>query len=180
LPLFDALINIVVLLAILVVLVVVHEFGHFAVARAADVKVHEFGIGFPPRARILARDRETVYTLNWLPIGGFVRLEGEEGSSDDPRSFVRQPLPTRLAILLSGVLMNFLLAWVIFSLIAGFADPTIVARVDTVEPGSPAARAGLVGGRQIGTTSRGQPVYDDSGDVRRRLADKRRSTTAAT
>jgi regulator of sigma E protease len=165
LPLFDALVNIVLLLAILVVLVVVHEFGHFAVARAAGVKVHEFGVGFPPRARILARDRETLYTLNWLPIGGFVRLEGEEGSSDDPRSFVRQPLPTRLAILLAGVLMNFLLAWVIFSLIAGFADPTIVARVDTVEPGSPAARAGLVGGKQIGTTPRGQPIYDDSGDV---------------
>ena len=63
------------------------------------MRVHEFGIGFPPRARILARDKETIYTLNWLPIGGFVRLEGEEGESEDPRAFVNQPLRTRLAIL---------------------------------------------------------------------------------
>jgi regulator of sigma E protease len=103
--------------------------------------------------------------LNWLPIGGFVRLEGEEGGSTDPRSFVRQRLPVRLAILLAGVVMNFLLAWVIFTLIAGFADPTIVARVDTVEAGSPAARAGLVGGKQTGTTDQGQATYDDSGDL---------------
>jgi regulator of sigma E protease len=161
----DGLITLALFFLILIVLVVVHEFGHFIVARLAHVRVHEFGIGFPPRARIFARDRETIYTLNWLPIGGFVRLEGEEGGSSDPRSFVRQALPVRLAILLAGVVMNFLLAWVIFTLIAGFADPTIVARVDTVEAGSPAARAGLVGGKQTGTNDQGLPIYDESGDL---------------
>ena len=70
------------LLVILVVLVVIHEFGHFVVARRAGVTVHEFGIGFPPRAKILGKDKKgTIYTLNWLPIGGFVRLEGEEGET---------------------------------------------------------------------------------------------------
>ena len=163
--LIDGLVTLGLFFGILVVLVVVHEFGHFIVARLAGVRVHEFGIGFPPRARIFARDKETIYSLNWLPIGGFVRLEGEEGSSNDPRSFVRQSLPVRLAILFAGVLMNFLLAWVIFTLIAGFADPTIVARVDAVQAGSPAARAGIVPGKQIATNERGEPVYDESGEV---------------
>src|SRR5919106_2862043 len=120
----DGLIDILLLLSILVVLVVIHEFGHFIVARRAKVRVHEFGIGFPPRAKVLGNDGETTYTLNWLPIGGFVRLEGEEGESYNPRSFVRQRLGTRLLILLAGVAMNFVLAFLIFSLIAGLADPS--------------------------------------------------------
>ncbi len=61
----------------------------------AKVRVHEFGIGFPPRALILGTDKETVYTLNWLPIGGFVRLEGEDGESSDPRAFVNAPVCAR-------------------------------------------------------------------------------------
>src|SRR5262245_17389971 len=118
----NGLIDVVLLLVILVVLVVIHEFGHFIVARRVGVTVHEFGIGFPPRALTFAKDKlGTIYTLNWLPIGGFVRMEGEEGESDDPRSFVRQKLPTRLAILLAGVTMNILLAFVLLTLIAGFA-----------------------------------------------------------
>lgn len=159
------LISILVVLAILVVLVVIHEFGHFVVARRAHVRVHEFGIGFPPRARILGRDKETVYTLNWLPLGGFVRLEGEEGESDDPRAFVNSPLRTRLLILFAGVGMNFLLAFVIFMLIAWFSDPTWTARVGLVQPGSPAAAAGIKAGTQIGTDANGNPTYDESGDL---------------
>lgn len=162
---FDAGINIVTLLVILVTLVVLHELGHFVMARLAGVRVHEFGIGFPPRALILRRGSETLYTLNWLPIGGFVRLEGEDGDSEDPRSFVRQPLRTRLLILLAGVAMNFLLAWVIFSFIAASGDPVVGVRVGAVQPGSPAASIGLVGGVQVGTNADGLPLYDDSGDL---------------
>lgn len=162
---FDAGLNILTLLAILVTLVVLHELGHFVAARLAGVRVHEFGIGFPPRALILRRGKETVYTLNWLPIGGFVRLEGEDGDSEDPRSFVRQPLGTRLVILAAGVAMNFLLAWVIFSFIAGAADPTYAVRVVSVEPGSPAAIAGLQGGQPTGeVTEDGLPIHDLTGD----------------
>jgi regulator of sigma E protease len=160
------LINIFLLLVILVVLVVIHELGHFVVARRAGVTVHEFGVGFPPRAKVLGTDKQgTVYTLNWLPIGGFVRLEGEEGESDDPRSFVRQRLPTRLGILLAGVTMNLVLAFVIFAAIAGLADPVVNARIGFVEPDSPAAAAGLRGGVQTGTDADGDPTYDESGDV---------------
>jgi regulator of sigma E protease len=158
--------NIVTLLLILVTLVVLHELGHFIVARLAGVRVHEFGVGFPPRAAILHRGKETLYTLNWLPIGGFVRLEGEDGDSEDPRSFVRQSLRTRLVILMAGVVMNFLLAWLIFALIAGLADPVQTVRIDSVLPGSPAERAGLIGGLPTGqTTTNGDPIYDESGDL---------------
>jgi regulator of sigma E protease len=146
-------INVVVLLAVLVVLVLIHEFGHFIVARRVGVKVHEFGIGFPPRARVLHQGKETAYTLNWLPIGGFVRLEGEDGDSDDPRSFVRQPLRTRMVILLAGVVMNLLLAWALMSAVA-YSEPTmtmILTELPASADGSPspAQQAGLVAGDRI-------------------------------
>jgi regulator of sigma E protease len=161
----NGLINVVLLLVILVGLVVIHEFGHFIVARRAGVRVHEFGIGFPPRALTYHTDKQgTAYTLNWLPIGGFVRMEGEEGESHDPHSFVRQGLGRRLAILLAGVTMNILLAFVIFTGIALFADPVSIATIGGVVPDSPAASIGLIGGKQIDTTDTGIPIYDDSGD----------------
>lgn len=161
----NGVINVVLLLAFLLPLVLIHEFGHFLVARRARVTVHEFGIGFPPRAKVLGTDSQgTEYTLNWLPIGGFVRLEGEEGRSADPNAFINRGLRTRLLILLAGVTMNLVLAFVVFSGIAGFADPTIGAQVLHVQPGSPAEQAGLLGGQQVDTTPDGIPVYDYSGD----------------
>jgi len=139
----DTAVTVVVFLLILVAIVLVHELGHFISARLAKVRVREFGIGFPPRARRLWNDGETDYTLNWLPIGGFVLMEGEDGDSDDPRSFSRQRLSTRVAILCAGVLMNFLLAVAIFSAIAFVFEPTAQVRVDSVAAGSPAATVGL-------------------------------------
>ncbi len=107
----------------------------------------EFGIGFPPRAKVLGNRGETLYTLNWLPIGGFVKLEGEDGDEDDdPRSFTAQGLSTKLLILVAGVAMNVVLSFVIFTGIALGGDPTIGFRVGTVQPDSPAAAAGLHSG----------------------------------
>ena len=104
---FQSIITIVLFILILGVLVIIHELGHFFTARAFKVRVLEFGIGFPPRAKVLASGGETVYTLNWLPIGGFVKLEGEDGTDpDDPRSFSHQGLPKKLTILIAGVVMN--------------------------------------------------------------------------
>lgn len=160
----DGLLDIVILLAMLVGLVLIHELGHFVMARRAGVRVHEFGVGFPPRAAILHRGKETIYSLNWLPIGGFVRLEGEEGESADPRAFVNASLATRLRILVAGVAVNLLLAWLIFTLIALLADPVSNVRIGAVEAGSPAERAGLVGGREI-VAADGSVTYDDSGDL---------------
>jgi regulator of sigma E protease len=142
--LFQSAITIVVFLFILGALVVIHELGHFVTARLAGVRVLEFGIGFPPRAKVLRSSGETLYTLNWLPIGGFVKLEGEDGDhADDPRSFARARLWKKLLILVAGVAMNVLLAFVIFTLIAGFASPAVGARYDAIEPDSPAAQAGI-------------------------------------
>ncbi|MFI5199471.1 MAG: M50 family metallopeptidase [Candidatus Limnocylindrales bacterium] len=145
----QSLITVVIFFAILTVIVVIHEGGHFVTARLARIRVHEFGIGFPPRARIFAQRGETMYTLNWLPIGGFVRLEGEDGDSDDPHSFVRASLPVKVVVLVAGVAMNLVLAFVIFFAISLLATPLIGITFGAVQPGSPAAQAGLVVGDRI-------------------------------
>ena len=143
----QSLITIVLFVLILGVLVVIHELGHFVTARLARVRVLEFGIGFPPRARVLRDRGETLYTLNWLPIGGFVKLEGEDGAeAGDPRSFAAQGLATKLLILVAGVGMNVVLSFAIFTGIALGGDPTIGFRIGAVQAGSPAAAAGLQAG----------------------------------
>ncbi len=129
---------------------VIHELGHFVSARLANVRVLEFGIGFPPRAKVLRNKGETIYTLNWLPIGGFVKLEGEDGDgADDPRSFAAQRWITKMLILVAGVGMNVVLAFVIFTGIALLGDPTIGVRVGTVQADSPAAGVGIQPGDGI-------------------------------
>ena len=147
----QSLITLVIFIVMLGVLVVIHELGHFVTARLAGVRVLEFGLGFPPRAKVLRSHGETLYTLNWLPIGGFVRLEGEDGDSDDERSFVRAPLPIKLVILIAGVVMNLLLAFAIFFAIFAFAYPAWTLTLNEVQVGSPAATAGLVAGDRLVT-----------------------------
>jgi len=148
--LIQSLITIVVFLVVLGGLVLVHEIGHFVTARAAKVRVLEFGIGFPPRAKVLRRGGETLYTLNWLPIGGFVKLEGEDGDEEsDPRSFSSQRLATKLVILVAGVVMNLVVSFVIFTGIALFAEEAIGVEIGGVVDGSPAASVGLEAGDTI-------------------------------
>ena len=144
------LVAIILFVVVLGGIVLIHELGHYLTAKALGVRVLEFGIGFPPRARVLRSKGETLVTLNWLPIGGFVRLEGEDGDhADDPRSFAAQPLRSRLAILVAGVGMNIALAFAIFFLIALLATPVLGVRIGVVEPDSPAATVGLVPGDEI-------------------------------
>jgi len=145
----QSLITVVIFLVMLGLLVVIHELGHFFTARLANIRVHEFGIGFPPRAKIIRSHGETLYTLNWLPIGGFVRLEGEDGDSDDPRSFTRASLPIKLIVLLAGVGMNLVLSVAIFSATAMFPGQAVELRFESVQVNSPAESAGLVGGEAI-------------------------------
>lgn len=137
------------LLLILVPLVLVHEFGHFVVARLVRIRVLEFGLGFPPRAKVLGHDHETEYSLNWLPIGGFVRLEGEEEDSDDPRAFTNAPLGKQLLVLVAGVAMNVLTAMVLLFVIAWVFNPVVQPTITAPVDGSPAAVAGLKAGETL-------------------------------
>jgi regulator of sigma E protease len=147
-------------------LVLVHELGHYLTARKFDVRVLEFGIGFPPRAKVLRAKGETLWTLNWLPIGGFVRLDGEDGdAASDPRSFAAKPLRVRLTILVAGVAMNVVVAFVIFFAIALVATPVTSVRIGQVETSSPAAVAGLRAGDEIVRVNGEQFDIFGGGDV---------------
>ncbi|MCH7699415.1 MAG: site-2 protease family protein [Chloroflexi bacterium] len=130
-------------LAMIVVLIVIHELGHFITAKLAGVKVLEAGIGYPPRIWGFKRG-ETEYTINAIPLGGFVRMLGEE-DPDDPRSLAAKPRWIRLVVLGSGAAMNVVLAILLFALAVSI--PRNVdesrARIAEVVPGSPAEEAGL-------------------------------------
>lgn len=147
-------------IAIFVSLIVVHEFGHFLVAKLTGVRVEEFGIGYPPRAFTLGRWHDTEYTINWLPFGGFVRLYGDEETSQSGKgSYQRANRGVRALILIAGVAMNAILAWALFawSLHLGVAQVIDSVRlgepaqlyVADVVPGSPAAAAGITLGDRI-------------------------------
>ena len=139
----DVLITVLEFLGVMAVVVMVHEFGHFAAAKAFGIKVNEFGFGFPPKVVRVFRKGETDYTINLLPIGGFVKLEGENDASH-PRSLAGKGVGTRTVVLVAGVFMNLVLAIV---LLAGlFLFTTDEIRIGQVAPGSPAARAGVLSG----------------------------------
>jgi len=151
--------SVLIFLAVLVLLILVHEFGHFIVAKKSGVRVDEFGIGFPPKV-FGKKYGETEYTLNWLPIGGFVRIWGEDPTEevlegpDQERSFVNKPRYIQAAILVAGVAMNVVLAYVLFVVAFMIGMPTGVNEdesrerlaasnlyVTSVMPDSPAASA---------------------------------------
>ncbi len=115
------LITIVVFFIVFSVLILVHEFGHFYMAKKAGIKVEEFGFGLPPRVWGKKKG-ETIYSINAVPFGGFVRMYGEDSSNSkflkSKRSFIAQPLRSRILVVIAGVIMNFLLAW--FLLFVGF------------------------------------------------------------
>jgi len=142
-------ITIVAFLGILAGLVLTHEFGHFAIAKAFRVKVEEFGIGFPPRLFSVKRG-ETRYSLNAIPMGGFTKMAGEEDPKI-PGSLASKPRGIRIFVLSAGPLMNVLLPVILFS--AAFMIPHNMmitpVLVENVAQDSPAAMAGMEAGDVI-------------------------------
>lgn len=160
--------SVLIFLLILVVLVIVHELGHFVVAKLFGVKVEEFGVGYPPRAFTFGRWGGTEYTLNWIPFGGFVRLLGEDSATavvgtEKKRAFIYSTWWKKALILIAGVVCNVILAFVLFTLAASYGAPVAIdetsplkdmARliITEVYEGTPAADAGFVEGDIIVAT----------------------------
>ena len=184
--------TIIIFILVLSVLVLVHELGHFISARRLGVKCEEFGLGFPPRAlgmyknflgkwrfifstkeysklassedeNIKPHPKSTIYSLNWLPLGGFVKIKGQDGDEKkDGDSFSAQKIWKRVVILAAGVVMNIVLAWGLFSVgymiglpqsASSVSDKAIISEsgiiVAAVLPDSPAFLAGLQEGDKI-------------------------------
>jgi len=134
-------------------LIFIHEFGHYLVARLVGIGVHEFSLGFGPRVWGAVRGK-TEYNLRAFPLGGFVRLVGmdpKDEERDRPYSFARQPVIHRLAVILAGPLMNFALAVVALAILIFFqaVPPPATTRVGEALPGYPAATAGIREGDRI-------------------------------
>lgn len=157
--------SILLFILVLSVLVLVHELGHFFVAKRAGVLVEEFGFGIPPRV-FGKKFGETIYSVNLLPFGGFVRLHGESGESEiksPKRAFLNKSKKTRILIVTAGVIMNFLLGILLFSIVYSFLGiprETENVRVIEIASDSPAEESNLavddvvekVGGRVITST----------------------------
>jgi len=133
----DFLLTAVVFIVIFSVLIIIHELGHFYAAKLSGIKVEEFGFGLPPRIWGIKKG-ETLYSVNWLPFGGFVRLLGENPADvkliKNKRSFISKPPRLRIFVITAGVLMNFLLS--IFLLTFGFLvgmQPLIVNGDDVIK-----------------------------------------------
>jgi regulator of sigma E protease len=145
----EGLINGLYIVPILAVLILVHEIGHFAAARAIGAKVEEFGIGLPPRIKGWRRNG-VLWSLNWIPFGGFVKVLGDDGKSGDPGSINTKGPLQRALFLVAGSAMNLLLAFVLMVIVVGFQG---VSRSNSyilsVVPDSPAAAAGWQSGDRV-------------------------------
>lgn len=128
-------------------LIIVHELGHFIMAKVNGVKVEEFSIGMGPEI-LSKKGKETQYSIRLFPIGGYVKMLGEEGEVDDDRSFSSKSPLRRISIILAGAIMNILFALLVFTIIVstrGYSENSIESFVD----GMPAVESGLQAGDKI-------------------------------
>lgn len=168
----------IIFIIILGLLIFVHELGHFLTARRNGIKADEFGFGFPPRMFGVIKDettgnwkfipgnkeiksKNTIYSVNWLPLGGFVKIKGENGNGkDEPDSFASKGAWPRIKVLAAGVAMNFVFAWLLISLGLMIGAPEAVdsdnignenfkIQISEVIPNSPASQMGLQVGDEI-------------------------------
>ncbi|MFZ2621243.1 MAG: M50 family metallopeptidase [Minisyncoccia bacterium] len=165
--------TVIIFLAVLAILILVHEFGHFIVAKKSGIRVDEFGLGFPPK--IFGKKwGNTLYTLNAIPFGGFVKIFGEDqhleniSDADKSASFYYKPKWIQSAVLIAGVTFNILFAWLLISLgfmiglpspvdYSGFGKVSNTQLIITeVLPNSPAERAGLKSGDTVVSVQSGR------------------------
>ncbi len=154
--------TIIVFILILGLLIIAHEFGHFIVAKLSGIKVEEFAFGFPPTIW-KKKKGDTVYKINALPLGGYVKMLGEDESVEKPRSYSIQPPLKKVAVVVAGVVMNMILAWFLLAIgfsvgmapilssaqsVGGTVIKTSVIVAD-VKADSPAAKIGLRAEDQI-------------------------------
>jgi len=142
----EILLTLIPTIIVLGAIIFFHEFGHFIVAKLSGIKVNEFSMGFGPQI-LKIKGKETDYFIRLLPLGGYVKMEGEDAATSDPRAFNNKPPLTRLAVILAGPLMNFLIAAILLSAIS-FSSGIATTQV-TVIPGEPAAEAGIRDGDVI-------------------------------
>ncbi len=164
--------SIIIFLIVLAILVLVHEFGHFIVAKMSGIRVDEFGLGFPPKI-FGKKFGSTLYTLNAIPFGGFVKIYGEDSHGEEIKpedratSFVYKPKYIQAAVLIAGVTFNIIFAWLILSLGFMIGFPSSVGEINSgkitnvkllvtdVMAGSPSLLAGLEVGDEIRAVSGG-------------------------
>lgn len=166
----------IIFIVILGVLVFVHELGHFVTARRNGVKADEFGFGFPPRLGGFFRDektgkykfiwgnrdiesKNTIYSINWIPLGGFVKIKGADTIELGEGSFAEKKAWPRIKILAAGVIMNFIFAWLLIALALMIGSPETIndnvnapdakIQITEVSVGSPAMQAGIKIGDEI-------------------------------
>lgn len=159
--------SIFIFIVVIVALIIVHEFGHFIAAKLSGMRVDEFGLGYPPRALTIAKIGETLYTLNWLPFGGFVRIFGEDAEVRGTRfegqgeAFTDKSRFAQALVLVAGIAMNLFFAYVLITVALVIGTPRALSQgelvnaygaeltVANVLPGTPAALAGLLPGDSI-------------------------------
>lgn len=166
--------SIIIFIIILGGLILIHEFGHFILAKRSGIRVDEFGIGFPPRLMRLFKWGETEYTINWIPFGGFVKIFGENptddavaGGPDKKRSFAHKSKLTQAAVIGAGIVSNVLTGWLLLSIIfaVGFSASTelypertlenVAVTITGILENSPAAGAGFKEGDVLKTVTSG-------------------------
>ncbi len=152
---------IVIALLIFGVIVMIHELGHFCVAKACGVKVNEFAIGMGPKIISWGKG-ETKYSWRLLPIGGYVSMEGEDEESDDSRAFGKKKVWQRLLVVLAGAIMNLILGFVILVIVTSFSDAIITTQIAKFETEDATSHvSGLEVGDEIIRVN-GSRVFTDS------------------
>jgi len=140
------LLSILAFLILLTGIILIHELGHFLAARSVGVVVEEFGFGLPPRVKTLFKQGTTIFTFNWIPFGGFVRLKGENAITERERrskgSFSSVSIPKRIMILVAGVFMNVMLAVILLTI--GFSVGRWIPTFFTIEEMQTAADRGVI------------------------------------